>query len=261
MSSIEVRKRKIKASDNDREDPQNTLHNERSNNTTSISSLGDDECSKTNNITSVTWRCHRVMIITIVMMLLLINYELSLLSTMSDNSNISSILLVKEDDIDILPTILKGLLNKQLMTGVSPFHFQFHPSPLSLSMLSYYPKFDIQDMLSPYEENIQQGNINENKNDNNENGIHRILSDAKTKSDVKEYRDENEHMILTRRGYKGGPINEQVNQDRAIIIKHPTLAILANKQKNSLMSIKMAIGIFDGHGSSGHLVAQFVQVS
>ena len=55
----------------------------------------------------------------------------------------------------------------------------------------------------------------------------------------------NEYMVLTRRGYKGGDINEQVNQDRPFI--------LHDQDSNNFI-----MGVFDGHGELGHSVAHFL---
>ena len=282
MSSVEVRKRKTRAAPDDKNEFMNTLYN--------ISSSGADKDSVNSNIRSITsfskiapftWMALRMMII-MAMILLMMNYDLSFFHMdHNDQRNKPTILLVKDDDI--VPTILKDLNNRKLMTGIHPFHFHFHPSS---SALSYYPKFDIQDILSSFDENIQidigtnsihkveadkKGNANGDEND-----IYPIVLDSKLKSkgdkdtNVKENKDKdnsnnNDQMVLTRRGYKGGPVNSQVNQDRAIIIKHPlTLLTNSNKHKKANLekdSLVMMIGIFDGHGRSGHLVAQFVQVS
>ena len=53
---------------------------------------------------------------------------------------------------------------------------------------------------------------------------------------VPTYPSQNEYAVLTRRGYKGGPVEHQVNQDRPFIL-HP---------KN--VGAGFIMGIFDGHG-------------
>lgn len=64
-----------------------------------------------------------------------------------------------------------------------------------------------------------------------------------------------DHGILTRRGYKSNGGNVEQNQDRTIII-HPRIE--ASSLSNSTNKDDFFIGIFDGHGTNGHLVAEFV---
>jgi serine/threonine protein phosphatase PrpC len=64
-----------------------------------------------------------------------------------------------------------------------------------------------------------------------------------------------DHGILTRRGYKKDRMMNVVqNQDRAIII-HPQreVSIISNFTKDDFF-----IGIFDGHGTNGHLISEYV---
>jgi len=75
---------------------------------------------------------------------------------------------------------------------------------------------------------------------------------------LREYPIQENHTILTRCGYKGGDVKSQVNQDRAIIVSpfliHGKGAIKSTDDTPS--SLNFIMGIFDGHGESGHHVAQ-----
>lgn len=59
------------------------------------------------------------------------------------------------------------------------------------------------------------------------------------------YPSQNEYAVLSRRGYKGGPVEHQINQDRPFILH----------QKN--VGDGFIMGIWDGHGLLGHSVAHF----
>lgn len=58
------------------------------------------------------------------------------------------------------------------------------------------------------------------------------------------------YAVLTKRGYKGGLVESQINQDRPFIF-HDYL----NSPRDAGHFV---MGIMDGHGTFGHLVAQFV---
>jgi len=54
--------------------------------------------------------------------------------------------------------------------------------------------------------------------------------------------------ILTRRGYKGGMLQSQVNQDRSFIVA-------------SSFSSSFLMGLFDGHGESGEVISQHASIN
>jgi len=64
-----------------------------------------------------------------------------------------------------------------------------------------------------------------------------------------------DHGALTRRGYKNdGKYTIEQNQDRAIIV-HPQSETSSNSK---FAHLDFLIGIFDGHGTNGHLISDFV---
>ena len=70
----------------------------------------------------------------------------------------------------------------------------------------------------------------------------------------------NEHATLTLIGYKGGKIDEQINQDRAFLVS-PYMSN-ANPQDTSAVSAngfapypRRLLGVFDGHGRGGEYVS------
>ena len=77
---------------------------------------------------------------------------------------------------------------------------------------------------------------------------------------------------LTLTGYKGGAIEDQINQDRALIVapfypvvQQDYLSYEAKRSKeNAIVSNteipfeNMLLGVFDGHGKGGEIVSQFV---
>jgi len=141
-------------------------------------------------------------------------------------------------------------------------------TPTSSSIISYYPIFDIQDMVHPFDEQIDfneklksflLSSSSSSSSSSSTSSKNKIIQEIKKKK----YYDINKRVILTRRGYKGGLLQDQVNQDRAIIIDSilPSLStqLLSSSSSSSPSSSSSLIGIFDGHASNGHFVSNFVQ--
>eukprot|EP00557_Chaetoceros_sp_GSL56_P011346 CAMPEP_0176478804 /NCGR_PEP_ID=MMETSP0200_2-20121128/1385_1 /TAXON_ID=947934 /ORGANISM="Chaetoceros sp., Strain GSL56" /LENGTH=610 /DNA_ID=CAMNT_0017874773 /DNA_START=113 /DNA_END=1946 /DNA_ORIENTATION=+ len=85
----------------------------------------------------------------------------------------------------------------------------------------------------------------------------KTASTLHTSSPSSSYPSNNDYAVLTKRGYKGGLIESQVNQDRPFIFHNYYL----NKTSPTMTMEKeghFVMGIMDGHGTFGHLVAQFV---
>ena len=62
---------------------------------------------------------------------------------------------------------------------------------------------------------------------------------------------------LTLIGYKGGPLLQQINQDRAVVVS-PFLVPTTTKNRNPLEEKdRILLGVFDGHGTRGELVSEF----
>jgi serine/threonine protein phosphatase PrpC len=59
-------------------------------------------------------------------------------------------------------------------------------------------------------------------------------------------------LILTLRGYKGGNVDGQVNQDRAMLVR--PLRIFAEEKTHGFFS--QLLGVFDGHGVGGEKTSQ-----
>eukprot|EP00536_Pseudo-nitzschia_multiseries_P012249 jgi/Psemu1/298054/fgenesh1_pm.458_\ len=59
---------------------------------------------------------------------------------------------------------------------------------------------------------------------------------------------------LTLRGYKGGKITDQINQDRALIVS-PMGIVLPDSSKQKPMA--QLLGVFDGHGGGGEKTSQY----
>lgn len=83
--------------------------------------------------------------------------------------------------------------------------------------------------------------------------IHEPFEDIQTpwkRPTASRYPHSENYAVLTRKGYKGGPIEIQVNQDRPFIL-HP--------RQHQGSSGDFIMGIFDGHGDQyGHAVAHFL---
>lgn len=58
---------------------------------------------------------------------------------------------------------------------------------------------------------------------------------------------------MTLRGYKGGRVADQINQDRAIIVSPFNVITDPSKPK----SIAQLLGVFDGHGRGGEKTSQY----
>jgi serine/threonine protein phosphatase PrpC len=149
------------------------------------------------------------------------------------------------------------------LLGIRPFtdisnskYPQLTTKVSSLTPMVYYPYGDIQDILHPFDEEFRRKDF-----------LMKEFEERKPKKQVTFYKEDeavsnsnidhyNKYFITTRRSYKGGPKENQVNQDRAIVI-HPYPFLRQQKQQNQ--SFSMMIGIFDGHGEKGQLAAHFVQ--
>ena len=58
---------------------------------------------------------------------------------------------------------------------------------------------------------------------------------------------------LTLRGYKGGRVGDQINQDRAVVVS-PFKILPEESGKNPTAQL---LGVFDGHGKGGELTSQY----
>ena len=59
--------------------------------------------------------------------------------------------------------------------------------------------------------------------------------------------------VMTMRGYKGGELENQINQDRAMVLS--PLKILPDSSKSKLVA--QLLGVFDGHGGGGEKTSQY----
>lgn len=77
-----------------------------------------------------------------------------------------------------------------------------------------------------------------------------------------------EQATLTLRGYKGGKMNDQVNQDRAFVIspfnvkvvgmdQHSISPLLSAHGSNGVKNNNRLLGVFDGHAKLGELVSEY----
>ena len=64
-----------------------------------------------------------------------------------------------------------------------------------------------------------------------------------------------DQATLTLIGYKGGKLNEQINQDRAFVIS--PYYVKDAEGKNDFTSSKRLLGVFDGHARLGELVSEY----
>jgi hypothetical protein len=66
---------------------------------------------------------------------------------------------------------------------------------------------------------------------------------------------------MTLRGYKGGEVEDQVNQDRAMVVSpfilFPDDSLSKSKQPNQPVVVAQLLGVFDGHGGGGEKTSQY----
>jgi len=234
------------------------------------------------------------------MMLFLLLLLLLLLQLLNSFINIKKLM---DDNDDILSMIMKKNLyhhenkHNNIITGRHVFQYdslvklmqkQTNEKDLDVNNIgtkytasswSYYPIFDIQDILDQNEENFVSSTLFQNTTTTTIQDIYKLIY-KKNNNHQQQKRviiNNKNNMVVTRRGYKGGLINDQINQDRAIIIDSFLLNPLQSSQtmndsrggndhdrimKDNVHNdnTSMMIGIFDGHGQDGHQVAHFVQV-
>ena len=65
--------------------------------------------------------------------------------------------------------------------------------------------------------------------------------------------------VLTRRGYKGGFPEMQVNQDR-VIIHSPFIVPTIQREERYEHRHDFLLGVFDGHGDKGHIIAHYASM-
>jgi len=123
-----------------------------------------------------------------------------------------------------------------------------------------YPLIDIQDYTDKEElfdlEKKIVGNVRSKKTHFGimDSIILQRLEEASFSNLSKQSNKQN-NAIMTRRGFKGGDPNNQINQDRVVIIS----PFLSSRNKGYFSEQNFVMGIWDGHGQDGHVVADFVQ--
>lgn len=147
---------------------------------------------------------------------------------------------------------------------------EIEEDPFDSSKMIFYPIFDIQEhILQSFDEEIYKSKsiiqkiynkkrmkfLSKQKATKNSKWKIRRQNHKNNKNDifvdpqVMERYYNNTVMIMTRKSYKGGSVQDQINQDRAMVVLNPFL--------NS--NDGMMIGIFDGHAQEGHIVAHVIQ--
>jgi len=121
---------------------------------------------------------------------------------------------------------------------------------------AYYPYMDLSNAIHREEaikfsglrtgfqddDNVVMGSVND------ESTIHHVLKDYMVSQKGRESAKYPPHLaVLTRRGYKGGSPNFQINQDRIGI--HTSFGTGDDKD--------FFMGLFDGHGNQGHVAAHY----
>ena len=80
----------------------------------------------------------------------------------------------------------------------------------------------------------------------------RVESTATASETLLQSAGHQEAVTLTLIGYKGGPLHEQINQDRAIIVMPFQYPSATKAEQDSIL-----LGVFDGHAPRGELVSEF----
>lgn len=62
---------------------------------------------------------------------------------------------------------------------------------------------------------------------------------------------------LTLIGYKGGPLQSQINQDRAVVVSPYYLTNETNTADNAWEEERILLGVFDGHATRGEIVSEY----
>ena len=149
--------------------------------------------------------------------------------------------------------------------------YEIEQDSFDSSKIIFYPIFDIQEhILQSFDEeiyksksiiqkiynkkrtkfvSIQQATNNKKWNIRRQNLKHNEKNDLYVDPEIMERYHNHSVMIMTRKSYKGGLVQDQVNQDRAVVVMNPFL-----KSNDGMM-----IGIFDGHSQEGHIVAHVIQ--
>jgi hypothetical protein len=93
-----------------------------------------------------------------------------------------------------------------------------------------------------------------NDDDDDVDAINRALATLKVAGDEK-------RTLLTLRGMKGGRLEDQINQDRSLMVSPfhilPPGSDSNSNSNNSRMPSAQLIGIFDGHGGGGELTSNY----
>lgn len=76
----------------------------------------------------------------------------------------------------------------------------------------------------------------------------RLLQDLSTAGN-------DDSTVWTLIGYKGGAMKDQINQDRALILS--PFQIFDSKDSTNQHDVAQLLGVFDGHGKLGEIVAQY----
>lgn len=63
-------------------------------------------------------------------------------------------------------------------------------------------------------------------------------------------------VTLTLKGYKGGPLEAQINQDRAMLIRPYRFLKKEQQERREEQPYSQLLGVFDGHGTGGELTSQ-----
>jgi hypothetical protein len=88
--------------------------------------------------------------------------------------------------------------------------------------------------------------------DDDDDAINRALATLKVAGDEK-------RTLLTLRGMKGGRLEDQINQDRALMVSpfHILPPDSNSNSSNSRLPSAQLLGIFDGHGGGGELTSNY----
>lgn len=229
-----------------------------------------------------------VMMFCAVLLLLFITYYKMGLNTdmniLTDTLTSPSPGTLDDDDNDVSNDNL-GKSANDIKIGVSTFSSTKSSSPIHNHKNVYYPIYDMQqhilksfdeelfksksihdiyskkkiqawnklDSIDAYLSTSTTNTINSSNGSNGSTGSD--SSDGSHGSiDSNGSSDSRSVMVMTRKSYKGGRLNQQVNQDRAIVILDPFSSIMPRNHQPG-----MIIGIFDGHSTQGHVVAHYVQ--
>ncbi len=92
----------------------------------------------------------------------------------------------------------------------------------------------------------ENGNANGSDEENRSSLREEALSALRSAGD-------NSKTTMTLRGYKGGRVADQINQDRAMIVSPFNIILDSSKPK----PVAQLLGVFDGHAKGGELTSQY----